>query len=246
MNEDSGKAKHLPDNFQARVFNWELVRGFGRSPLATISIGMPFVGYAILYHADIETYLGQLGGLLEVQETAKLVDTSDAASTESSGLSVYTKLNLFYLGTCFVGVGTIVYRLVAPRTVKEFGSISSFVDSELPRATARKMRSMMKTVNARRPTVAASLLSIAPWLGSGSGTLKQASSELRGLKDNQLQVDVLSSFYNVENRYFSRWGVYSTTGLYCIGFALISIPGFSFTFRVLKVVGRSAIEAILG
>ena len=146
----------------------------------------------------------------------------------------------------FVGVGTIVFRLVAPATIKEFGSISQFVENELGRATARKLRTMVIAVNARRPTVAAPLLSIAPWLDRSKTKLKQASNELRALKDEQLQIDVLSSFYNVEDRYSQRWAVYLTALLYGVGFALISIPGLSFTYRVLKVVAAQVIESVAG
>lgn len=232
----SKKLKHQPDDFWHRLLNWELVRGFGRSPLATLSIAMPFVGYAILYHSEIRVYLGDLGGLLSVQELElRRSDSSAGAVPEDNGMSFHTKLNLFYLGSCLVGLGTIVYRLFAPATVKEFSSLSDFVDRELSRATARKLRSMIVAVRARRPNVAATLISIAPWLVKSHSQLKIASNELRALKDDQLQIDVLSSFYNVESRYYLRWAVYLTSFLYCLGFALISIPGLIFTFRVIKV-----------
>ncbi len=50
-----------------RTLNWHLLRGFGQSVPATITMSTPFVGYMILYHSQIEEYLGGLGGLLEKQ-----------------------------------------------------------------------------------------------------------------------------------------------------------------------------------
>jgi len=237
MSEQTADTKeHKPDTWLVRVLNWRLIRGFGKSPLATFSIAMPFVGYVILYHSEIAHYLGDMGGLLAVQEGVLNRDSALAADENRAGMSFFTKLNLFYLGSCFVGAGTVVFRFVAPVTIKEFGTASQFVEAELGRATARKLRTMVIAIKARRPTVAAPLLTIAPWLNRKKMKLKQASNELRALKDDQLQIDILSSFYNVEDRYSQRWAVYLTTLLYVIGFTLISIPGLSFTVRVLRIV----------
>jgi hypothetical protein len=202
---------------------------------------MPFLGYAILYHTELSEYLGGLGGLLDVQ------GTTDVESRPGSGngyISLYAKLNLIYLGLFFVGVGSIIYRLFVPKTIKEFKSVSHYSEVELARTSARRLRSMMVAIRSRRPTVADGLLAIGPWLDRDECNLKTASNELRGLEDDQLKNDVLSSFYNVQSRYAGRVYLYLTVLLYVVGFACLSIPSLLFTFRVLKIVILSAIEAV--
>ena len=102
--QTDGIKKHKPDSWIVRVFNWRLIRGFGKSPLATFSIAMPFVGYVILYHSEIARYLGDMGGLLEIQEDSINRAPSLAEDGNREGMSFFTKLNLFYLGSCLSGL----------------------------------------------------------------------------------------------------------------------------------------------
>lgn len=234
---DTGKDKsYSPDDFWRRTFNWELVRGFGQSRLATISIAMPFIGYALLYHAEIESIIGGLGGYLDAQIGDTEVVGQEGARSGGFEIELFTRLSLIYLGTVLIGVGTIVYRLIAPKTVKEFRSVSHFVEVELSRATARRLRSMMVTISARRPQTASGLFEIAPWLRRSHCKLKAAVGELKNIEDDQLQIDVLSSFYNVESRYTARTGVYVTVAFYVLGFIAVSIPGIAFTVKVLAAM----------
>jgi len=221
------KTTHKPDSFVHKVFNWELVRGFGQSKMGALSIAMPFIGFALLYHTELETLLGGLGGAIGV---------SNELNNDTSILSFSSKLNLIYLGSFFVGIGSIIYRLTAPKTIKEFRSISQFSEIEISRASARRLRSMMITINSRRPTISGDFFARASWLNRSNCTLKAATNELRNLKDDQLKYDVLSSFYNVENRYTLRKKLYIVTALYGIGFTLLSVPGLVFTYRVLRSI----------
>lgn len=220
---------YSPDDWMHRTFNWELVRGFGQSKLGAASIAMPFIGFALLYHSELSNFLGGLGSEIGVQNESK-------ASGDKPILSLNMKLNFIYLGLFCIGVGSMIYRLIAPKIIKEFSSISKFTESEISRTTARKMRSMMMTIKSKRPEIVKGLVSRAAWLDRSDCTLKSATNELRSLKDDQLQNDVLSSFYNVENRYTSRKMLGLIVCLYLVGFALLSIPGLVFTFRVLRVI----------
>ncbi len=227
--EESDKS----DGFFHRTFNWELLRGFGQSSVATVSLAMPFVGYAILYHSQIETYIDGLGKTISTQE--KLLRSPSEDQNSILEVSLFTKLNLIYLGSFLIGLGTVVFRIFAPKAVKEATSISDYAENELGRATARCLRSMINTIQRKRPSIARELTSIAPWLDKKNATLKTAYAELQDIQRDQLQNDVLSSFYNIENRYSHRWAVYLTVVLYVVGFFLLSIPGVLFTLRVLRV-----------
>lgn len=244
MSVNESKISSNRDDWEKKTINWELVRGFGQSPIASLSIVMPFIGYVLIYHSQISAYLGDLGGMLTEQELQ--FASPDETQKDFVILSMHEKLNLIYLGMFLVGVGSIIYRLFAPKTIKEFSSISSFSSLELPRATARRLRSMMTTISSRRPEITKDLFSIAPWLDKKHSNLKTASSELKKFSDEQIQNDVLSSFYNVESRYTSRVALYITLGFYSSGFLLLAVPGLTFTFRVLRIVFCNLVGGLIG
>jgi len=223
------KTTYKPDDWAHRTFNWELVRGFGQSKIGAASIAMPFIGFALLYHSELLIFLGGLGEGFDIQNTGH-------AGENGTIISLNMKLNLIYLGLFSIGIGSIIYRLMAPKTIKEFSSISKFTESEISRATARRMRSMIVTIKSRRPEIVQDFISRAAWLERSNCTLKTATNQLRSLKDDQLQNDVLGSFYNVENRHTSRKTLWVVVCLYLLGFILLSIPGLVFSYRVLKVI----------
>lgn len=216
-----------PEPWNVRTINWHLVRGFGQSLPASITMGAPFVGYMILYHAQIEDYLGGLGGLLDEQVAPSLC---------TPWFEFSMRLNIVYIGLLLLGVGTILYRVFAPAIVKRAKDINEYVIETLDKVSARNLRSMYATIASRRPQVASSFDQRAPWLNREK-SLKIASDALKKDDDNQVKIDVLRSFYNVQDRYTSRCMVYTVLAFYVAGFSLLSVPGVAFTGRVLCVIG---------
>lgn len=215
--------KYEPDNWLRQTFNWELVSGFGRSSFATASIAAPFIGYLIIYHSSFDQYIFNVG--MQYNQINQMASCTPLMSGAE-------KLNFIYLGLTLIGFGSIVFRIFAPQLIKTFPNISEYIERELVRVTARNLRSMFVTIKARRRGIINDFVERAPWLQRDNCTLKIASDHFRQLKDEQIQIDVLRSFYNVNNRYTARFSVYSTSILYLIGFILISIPSFASTTHV--------------
>lgn len=186
----------------------------------------PFIGYMILYHSQIEVYLGGLGGLVDKQVTA-------GACLPFVGFSM--RLNLLYMGLLLLGLGTIIYKTFAPSVIKEAPTINDYVVGALDNVSARKLRSMYVTIKSRRPQIASSFVQIAPWLDREK-SLKSASDALKKDDDNHIKIDVLRSYYNVQNRQTARAAVYIVLLLYVAGFLFLGIPGLDFTRRVLCVM----------
>ncbi|WP_156174580.1 hypothetical protein [Hoeflea sp. IMCC20628] len=210
-----------------RVLNWHMLRGFGQSIPAAITMSTPFVGYMILYHEKIENYLGGLGGLLDIQaQPGQCLPWIDFSM----------RLNFVYCGLLLLGIGTIAYRFFSPEAIKDARNITDYVVSSVDNVSARNLRSMYATIHSRRPEIASSFIQRAPWL-ERKKSLKAASDGLRQDTDGQLRVDVLRSFYSVQDRHTLRYVVYFILLFYALGFLLLSVPGFTFTTRVLCVVG---------
>lgn len=216
-------SKYEPDDWLRRTFNWELVSGFGRSSFATASIAAPFIGYMIIYHSSFDRYIFNVGMQYnQINQVASCTPLMSGAE----------KLNFIYLGLTLIGFGSIVFRIFAPQLIKTFPNISEYIERELVRVTARNLRSMFVTIKARRRVIINDFVERAPWLQRDNCTLKIASDHFRQLKDDQIQIDVLRSFYNVNNRYTARFSVYATSVLYLVGFILISIPSLASTMHV--------------
>ncbi|TAZ19673.1 hypothetical protein ELH77_13340 [Rhizobium ruizarguesonis] len=185
------------------------------------------MGYIVLYHSSFSAYFGGLGDL---------IDARPQSNTCKAWLTFEQKINLLYLGLLALGWGSILFRVLAPAVVKRSAGISDYVDQELPRATARNMRSMFVTITSRRPSLHDDFVERAPWLDRARVSLKIAADNLQQAKDDQLQIDVLSSYYNVLSRHTGRLWVYLTVFLYFLGFLLLAIPGVATTLRVFCVM----------
>lgn len=226
--------KWLPESWLQRTFNWRLVRGFGQSAPATLSMSAPFIGYAILYHVEIGNWLGGLGGFL---------DDQGSPQTCQQMISFSMRLNLLYCGIFILGIGTIVYRIFAPEEVKSARTGSDYVVQNVDIVTARNLRSMFVTIKSRRPEAVDGLLGRAPWL-SRDKSLKTASDALKQDESNHIKIDVLRSYYNALDRHSARWAVGSVAFLFFVGFGLLSIPGVAFSLRILCTIGHDV--GILG
>ena len=225
---DNKKQKWKPETWLFKTINWQLLRGFGQSIPATISMLTPFIGYIVLYHTEIRKYLGVMGGLIEAQ----------TASTQCMPLIDFSmRLNLLYCGLLLLGIGTIVYRIFAPEAVKEAQSISKYVLNSIDNISARNLRSMYVTIKSLRPEIASSFLESADWLDRNKN-LKFANDELRKDENGQLKIDVLRGYYNVQDRYTKRPLIYVILIMFAVGFSFLAIPGLAFTSRVLCVVGH--------
>lgn len=225
VNVDSGWE---PEKWHQRTLNWHLLCGFGQSVPASLTMATPFVGYMIIYHTNIENYLGGMGGLLERQaELGKCVPWFNFSM----------RLNLLYCGLLLLGIGTIAYRIFAPEVIKGARNITEYAVDSLDNVSARNLRSMYATIKSRNPQIASSFLQRAPWLDRGK-SIKSASDALRKDDDGQLRIDVLRSFYNVQDRHTLRPMVYFVLVLFSLGFVLMALPGLEFTRRVLCIVGH--------
>lgn len=214
------------ETFLQENINWGLLRGFGATRLATVTAMMPFVGYAILYNSQFTYLLGGFGGLLDQQVSAQHC---------VQFFSFETRLNLVYLGLFTIGVSALIFKTSAPRELKLYRDVNEFVDQERANLTARRARSMYRTVRYRRPRVGNELLQRASWLGKDVPILK-ASTEFSGTKNDDLIVDLMRCFFQAQDRHCRRPAALSCFVFLIIGTLQLSVPSAAFTIRVLCAI----------
>lgn len=213
------------------TMNWRLLRSFGQSHIATVSTFMPFIGFFILYHTQVVELLRMLQG---VDLTSLREGQADAG--DIIHVSLFWRLNFLYLGAFFIGVGSILYRIFIPQTVKMFSSSLKFISEEMERVTARTLIDMVSVISKRNSSFSSELIQRAHWLSGSSADRKTAANELRGQKDDQVKCDVLNYFYVVEDEYCGRFILHFIALLYLVGFIFLTIPGALFTLRVLAAI----------
>lgn len=194
--------------------------------MASASMLMPFIGYIILYNSELKNILGNFGGLLNEQPSA---------SQCSQHISSFQRLNLLYCGLFTLGISALIFRIMAPRELKLYADTNDFIDRERRNLSARRIRSMYRTVNARRSRIGAEFRGRANWL-TEDVSITKASVEFANNKNEDVILDLMRSFFQAQDRHFRRWAVYSSLCFLLLGGLLVAIPSAAFTLRVLCTV----------
>jgi len=224
----SGHEEQSADSFLRKLVNWQNLRVFGQTKIAMATALTPFIGYIILYHDKAETFLGGLGGLY------------CESSPTTNWLSFDDRLHLLYLGLFLLGIGSILYRLVAPDIVKGNASPEEYTERVANFLTVRNVRMMFKKVNERNPGLKSPSKTDHRWLDTKAvEEPKKAMEEAEEDKFyDQVKLNVVRSFYNVESRYTNRLGAWIVSILYVMGGVVTAVPGFELSFRVLSSILR--------
>jgi hypothetical protein len=220
------KKKGEDETFWQENANWLLLRGFGSSSAASASMLMPFIGYIILYNSELKIFLGDFGGLLNEQPSV---------SKCSQLIPSFQRLNLLYCGLFMLGVSALIFRIRAPRELKLYADTNDFIDRERGNLSARRVRSMYRTVNARRSRIGAEFRQRASWL-TESVSITKASVEFANNKNQDIILDLMRSFFQAQDRHFRRWSVFWCLCFLLLGGLLLVVPSTEFTLRVLCTV----------
>lgn len=213
-----------PDGPVRRIVNWQVIKVFGQTPVGAATMAAPFIGYLILYHDAIEPYLGGLGGMLDARACGPWIGFE-------------TRLHLLYFGLLCLGIGTIIYRVMADPDVKLHGNTSDYVAKNAANVTPRNLRGMLRVVDAARPDLGAWLRADGAWIFEARK--KRNHPEVKALiaeTGEERKRDVMRSYFNVLDRYSARAFVWAAALFYLTGFALLTVPGLAFTARVLCTI----------
>lgn len=224
---ESEQLEHSGDSFRRKLVNWQNLRVFGQTKLAMATALTPFVGYIVLYHDKAKVYLGGLGGFMF------------ESSPTTNWLSFDERLHLLYVGLLLLGIGSIIYRLVAPDIVKGYGSIEEYTERVANFLTVRNVRMMFKNVNERNQGLKSPSKTDHGWLDTEAVEPKEAMKLAQNDEFyDEVKLNVVRSYYNVESRYTKRLGAWIVSILYVMGGVVTAVPGFELSFRVLSSILR--------
>ena len=222
MKGESARSDHSGDSTHRRLVNWQILRFFGQTNIAMATALTPFIGYAVLFHDKVKVYLGGLGGFFY-----------ESSKTTPPWLSFDERLQFLYMGLLLLGIGSIVYRLIAPNTVKVYGSIEEYTERVAEFLTVRNIRMMYANVDKRNPGLASPSKTDHVWLDTKIGAYDARNQASNDKFYDQVKLDVVRSYYNVESRYTKRTGAWLVSLLFVVGGIMTAVPGSELSIRVI-------------
>lgn len=207
---------------------WTLYAGIGKSKLAQSSILVPLFGYMIIFNEK----------LLDWSKLHFDIDVS------------FWRLYFLYFGFTFVGLGSIVFNIKCPRTIKEFPTISEYYKSYKSVSSEVHLKGLIETMssmmfgNKNKEKVlqiirdgddhrygSARLLEDMGFIQifdmNNTSVVKFHDPDVKPEKDLQ----VTTHFYHLLDRSLRSWRVLAGI-LYGMGLALLSVPTIETFFRV--------------
>src|SRR5688572_14707224 len=124
---DLGATSMIPNDW----YRWDALRKLGNHRLVQLTIVVPIVGYMILLNKDLAGYY--------------------TLFFDDERVGVSYRLYCLYFGFTVLGVASLIFNLLCPKLVKEYGSAAAFVASEAHITSPDRLKDMVSAlVEARR------------------------------------------------------------------------------------------------
>lgn len=180
-----------------RKATWVKLRFIGNSRLAQLSIGVPVLGYFILFNSAIVEYL-------------KL--HSDFCKGTACGVS--WRLYFFYFGGCFFALGAGIYGLCCPSVIKVHKSGSDYFESEKTYfSSPGNLKYLFSQIEATKKAPAEDRFQLKTHIVEKYAALN--SAHIHAL------ADVMAEYYVLQNNRFSKLRVLCLLAYYAGGFLLL-------------------------
>ncbi|MER8752427.1 hypothetical protein NKH57_24730 [Mesorhizobium sp. M1050] len=101
----------------SETIRWSFIANFGQSPAVRLTILIPFIGYLIIFNQNLQSYVGLVFDRIEY------VSIPQSSSGEHATLRFYN----LYFGLLFLGIGSFLYTIFAPRQIKQHPLVADYV-----------------------------------------------------------------------------------------------------------------------
>lgn len=219
---------------QPEFMTWKAISKIGRSKIMSLTILVPVIGYMILFNASLVSHFELSNELFN--------ESNSSESPISSGNK--SRLFYFYFGFFFLGLSTVLYKLVCPVIVKENSSAKSYVDEVSSTMTKLKIAKLVEVVwnkvgknKGLRDNVRVIRFVLSPQeniseLGNPS-KLQNITKYDKGLSEQESHRlnELMVIYWDIENE--SKSGVRVLIAvLYAIGFVILTIPTIEMFLKV--------------
>lgn len=101
----------------SETIRWSLIANFGQSPAVRLTILVPFIGYLIIFNENLQSYIGLVFDKIEYVSIPQ----------SSSGVHATLRFYNLYFGLLFLGIGSFLYTIFAPRQIKQHPLVADYV-----------------------------------------------------------------------------------------------------------------------
>lgn len=182
---------------------WSSLRAIGNSLPAKSTILIPLIGYYIILNQNIAD-----GGFFQLAFPAHK-NQNDLIET------IYnTRIFLLYFALSFIGIGSIVYQIRCPDTIKTYGDEIEFAERIQQSITKRDISNFLKEISRAKCYQCPLDLEFAERALLSSGATPLGSETL---------IDTLKIYYDVVD-HSNKISRSSTLVLYIAGFIFLGFP----------------------
>ncbi|RUW62773.1 hypothetical protein [Mesorhizobium sp. M7A.F.Ca.US.008.03.1.1] len=101
----------------SEIIRWSFIANFGQSPAVRLTILVPFIGYLIIFNQSLQSYVGLVFDKIEYVSIPQ----------SSSGAHATLRFYNLYFGLLFLGIGSFLYTIFAPRQIKQHPLVADYV-----------------------------------------------------------------------------------------------------------------------
>ena len=175
-----------------RLPSWRALDSVGNSRLATLTILVPIIGYMILFNEQIVEYF---------YLSRKYVWGEDQIINQQTASY---RIFFIYFGLSFVGLGSLLFQIVCPRTIKGNRDLVQYVEKESKMGSAVRFKHLREEIGDEYKEKYADSKTLSRYMRSLLEFLSTFDSKPQGVMDYQ---DVT---FRSEDRHVSRHEIAGT------------------------------------
>lgn len=202
---------------------WELLRSFGNSKFAKLSMLVPVFGYLIIFN---DVFVSMIGSSMEWACAAfRSAECVAGGSAHLEGDFMLRRVVNIYLALTAIGFSTLIFQILCPHEVKKFRHVENYVSENTKIFHHEFNRRIRNVLDKKSPQDTKRI----------QDTFDRYKEFDRPKASEMYDRDILSLWFENQNLRFvvGRWVCFI---LFCVGTALLAYPTLVVFFKVLSIL----------
>ncbi len=202
---------------------WEILRSFGNSKFAKMSVLVPIFGYMIIFN---DAFVSAIGSSMEWACRAFNSNACVAGGVASlDDEFMLRKVINLYMALSAIGVSTVIFQILCPHEVKKFWHVEDYVSENTKIFHHEFNRKVRDILDKELPAETSRI----------QGTFDHYKEHDRPKASEMYDRDILSLWFEFQNKRFplARWVCFS---LFVLGVALLAYPTMIVFIKVFSIL----------
>lgn len=202
---------------------WELLRSFGSSRFAKLSVFVPVFGYFIIFN---DAFVALLGSSMEWACVAfKSTACGDGGLSKLDNEFMLRKVVNIYIALSAIGLSTVIFQALCPHEIKKFWHVENYV-SENTKVFHHEFNRRIRTILDEKVPRDTSRI---------QDTFNDYKQHDRPKASEMYDRDILALWFSFQNTRFeiARWTCFILFG---VGVALLTYPTVAAFIKVCAIL----------